>query len=116
MYHANHMPYQNLPNGQYTQSQLDSRYPTANARFSRGMDTTTKPAFEHNERMERAPNQDHDNSNTESSSDSDDSNSDSSSDTDAEKEDKENSSKRVVKPFRINLTKVRTFKMKQCDF
>lgn len=57
--------------------------------------------------MEKCHNQD--NSNSESSSDSDDSNNDSDSssiDSDAEKNEKENGNERVVKPFRINLTKV----------
>lgn len=105
MYHTNHVPYQNLLNGQYAQSHLNSRCLTTSSTFSRGLDT---PAF-NTERMEMAQNQDLNNSNNESSSDSDDTNndSDSSIDTDAEKEDRKNSSERVVKPFRINLNKVR---------
>lgn len=110
MYNANHAPYQNLPNGQHTQNQLDSRYPTTNTTFSGELVTPTKPSLEI-QRRDKVQNQDHGNSNSDSSSDSDDSNndSDSSSDTDGEKEDKENCSNRIVKPFRINLSKVSKF-------
>lgn len=103
IYHTNNVPYQNLPNGQYAQSHMNSRCLTTISTVSRGLETAAKPAF-NTEQMEMAQNQDLNNS----SSDSDDSNndSDSSSGTDAEKEDRENSSKRVVKPFRLNLNKV----------
>lgn len=107
MYHANHVPYMNLPNGQYTQNPPDSRYTAPNPSIGKNLDASTKAAFS-SDRPEKNQNKDNNNSNSDSSSDSDDSNndSDSSSDTDVEKEDKENSSKRVVKPFRLNLNKV----------
>lgn len=100
MYPMNHVPYPNLPNGQYTQNQVDIRYPMQHP----VMNTTTKPAFD-TDRLDKS--QYHDNSNSGSSSDSDDSNnnSDSSDESNADKDDKENS-QRVVKPFRLNFNKV----------
>lgn len=102
------MPYQNLPNGQYTQYQLDSKYLALIPNTNKTLDATTKVGY-NTDRTEKSHNQIQVNSNSESSSDSDDSNnnSDSSSmDSDAEKNEKENGNKRVVKPFRINLNKV----------
>lgn len=113
IYHSNHMSYQNLSNGQYTQSQLDSRYPAQHPNINNVSNTNTKTGFDM-ERLQKSHNQtrDHNHSNSDSSSDSDDSNNDSdssSADSDAEKNDKEIEAKRVVKPFRLNLTKVCTF-------
>lgn len=100
MYPMNHVPFPNLPNGQYTHNQVDNRYPMQHS----VMNTTTKPAFD-TDRLDKS--QYHDNSNSGSSSDSDDSNnnSDSSDESNADKNDKENS-QRVVKPFRLNFNKV----------
>lgn len=101
-------PYQNLPNGQYTQNQFEPRYPNIQQPQQQQPldirpDATAKPAFE----TETPTKSRYDNdSNSGSSSDSDDSNNDSdssSNDSDAEKDDKENQAKMVVKPFRLNL-------------
>lgn len=108
--HVYSAPHQNLPNGQYTQNQLDSRYPTPHSFINRGSDVATKPATLNTGNLGNS--QYHNNSNSGTSSDSDDSNNDSDSssiESDAEKDNKENSLKQIVKPFRINLssTKVR---------
>lgn len=113
MYQMNHAPYQNLPNGQYTQNPIDNRYPAQQQQptppplvIKRGLEAATKPAAFNTERLDKSHH--HDNSNSGSSSDSDDSNNDSdssSAESNADKDDKENS-QRIVKPFRLNFNKV----------
>lgn len=111
-----YMPYQNLPNGQYTQNQFEppTRYMNLNQQpLNTRLEAPTKPTtFEQDTPVTLRS----DNDSNSSSSDSDDSNndSDSSSDSDAEKDNKENQSKMVVKPFRLNLnaTKVRIIEKK----
>lgn len=113
MYQMNHAPYQNLPNGQYTQNPIDNRYPAQQQQqppppqvIKRGLEAATKPAAFNTERLNKSHH--HDNSNSGSSSDSDDSNNDSdssSAESNADKDDKENS-QRIVKPFRLNFNKV----------
>lgn len=98
------VPYPNLPNGQYTQNQFEPpRYPDIHQQpLNTRLDAPSKPTTFEEETPEKLRS---DNDSNSSSSDSDDSNndSDSSSDSDAEKDNKENQSKMVVKPFRINL-------------
>lgn len=111
MYHMNNMPYQNLPNGQYIQSQLDSRYLAASQSNINNVTNTTSKGFDM-ERLHRAHKQahahdhDHSNSSSDSSDDSNNESDSSSADSDAEKDDKETSANRVVKPLRLNLSKV----------
>lgn len=110
----NHTPYLNLPNGQYIQNQVDSRFPVASHPNINNVTNITSKGFDM-ERLQKAHKQahDHDHSNSDSSSDSsDDSNNESdssSADSDAEKDDKEICANRVVKPLRLNLTKVCKF-------
>lgn len=108
MYQTNHVPYQNLPNGQYVHSQLDTRYSQSNTAFPTNLNVPTKSAvdFDKMPMTGKNVNQTQSDSNSDSSSDSDDSNNDSdssSADSDADNENKENGPKRVIKPFRINL-------------
>lgn len=119
LYQMYNAPYQNLPNGQYTQNQFEPSYPNIQQQQqqppSLRPDVATKPAFD-TEPLQKSRYEN--DSNSGSSSDSDDSNNDSdssSNESDAGKNDKENQAKMVVKPFRINLnnTKVRIIKIQE---